>query len=87
MIIQRGKAVLSYFRLKDPAGGRQRRMSFQLGTGRGLDGTPDPSMTEWLKPSTNIAVTNFSSTLASRVPRHVVLPVKKKKKDDCQLQP
>ena len=35
-------------------------------------------MTEWLNPSTNIAVTNFNSILASRVPRHVVLPEKKK---------
>lgn len=62
-------------------------MSFQLGTGRGFDGAPDLSMTEWLNPSTNIAVTNFNSTLASRVPRHVVLPVEKKKKEDqSQLQ-
>ena len=69
-------------------------MSFQLGTGRGFDGAPDLSMTEWLNPSTNIAVTSFNSTLASRVPRHVVLPVfffffffLKKKEDQSLLEP
>ena len=66
--------------LKVPEGGRQRRMSFQLGTGRGFEGAPNLSMIEWLNPSTNIAVTNFNSTLASRVPRHFVLPVKEQKK-------
>lgn len=86
MIFQRAREVLRYFRLKEPAGGRQRKMSFQLGTGRGFDGAPDLSMTEWSNPSTNIAVTNFKSTLASREPRHVVLPEKKEKRKEDQSQ-
>ena len=83
--LQRAREVLWYFRLKESAGGRQRRMSFQLGTGRGFDGVPELSMTEWSNPSTNIAVTNFKSTLASREPRHFVLPVIKEGKKSISV--
>jgi len=70
-----GVDVLSYFSLNEPTGGLQRRMSFQLGTGRGFDGCPCWSTTECRKPSMNMAVTSLSSTFASRVPRQVVLPI------------
>lgn len=73
--VYRCTEVLSYFNLKDPAGGRQRRMSFQLGTGSGCEGWPNLSTTECRNPRTNMAVTSFNSTLASRVPRQMVLPV------------
>jgi hypothetical protein len=81
VFLYKGTVVRSYFRLNEPTGGRQRRMSFQLGTGNGFAGRPVLSTTECRNPRTIMAVTSFSSTLARRVPRHTVFPVQREIND------
>ena len=67
--------VLSNRTKHEPAGGLHVKMSFQFGRGSSASGAPSLSAA-WssLKPRTNSAVISLSSRVASRFPRHVVLP-------------